>query len=223
MSRYVKKKVSDQDLDSWLLPFADMITFLMAFFVILYTITAVDSDKAKKMRESVATSFNAPMGTSPRETDQTVPDYKQMAEDLTSSINEQNLSEQLSVERTYTGLKITVSSELLFQSGSAELTMKARLVIVQLVQLVKNKNVKVKIEGHTDDQAINTEQFPSNWELSTARAIRVLKLFSELGVEPSRLMVVGFADTQPLVPVEGSLDEMDQARAKNRRVVIQLY
>lgn len=220
--KYLKAnhKQDNDSLTGWLLPFADMVTFLMAFFVVLYTTVLIDEEKSKQLRVSISESMGSRAHSG---LDTMSPNYDTVYTELTASLVDRNLDQYISAKRTFGGIKITASNELLFESGYDQLTDKARHAIIQIAHLVKDEKINIRIEGHTDDAPINTEKFPSNWELSTSRAIQVLRVFSAVGIDEQRLSVTGMAHTQPIAKPEGSADEIRVAREKNRRVVIFLH
>ena len=111
------------------------------------------------------------------------------------------------------GLTLRIADNLLFDSAQAELMTEGMLLIRQLIQLLADFKGQISIEGHTDNIPISTERFPSNWELSSARAISVLKFLEQDGIVANRMRAIGYAETQPL-----QNNDSAQGRAVNRRV-----
>lgn len=129
-------------------------------------------------------------------------------------MKESDLDEHMEISVTEEGTRISLEGEVLFPSGTAELTDRGRGVLDGIVTLIRTMERPVRIEGHTDDVPIHTETYPSNWDLSTARAVNVLRYFIEdKAIPPQRLSAEGFADTRPRFPTDSAAN-----RAKNRRV-----
>lgn len=126
--------------------------------------------------------------------------------------------EGVEVSRVAEGISLRVEDNLLFSTAEAELTGAGRDVIESLVALIQRHDGDVSVEGHTDSRPINTPQFPSNWELSSARATAILRYLADEGVSPSRLRAVGFGDTRPLAS-----NDSQEGRAKNRRVEVIIH
>ena len=122
------------------------------------------------------------------------------------------------VSRVAEGISLRVEDNLLFSTAEAELTGAGRDVIESLVALIQRHDGEVSVEGHTDSRPINTPQFPSNWELSSARATAILRYLADEGVSPTRLRAVGFGDTRPLAS-----NDAEEGRAKNRRVEVIIH
>ncbi len=118
-----------------------------------------------------------------------------------------------------------LTNALLFESGQADITPKGRTAIDQVGKLLPSvdERYQIAIEGHTDDVPIHTGRFDTNWELSSARAINVLKLFTAAGIDPHHVSAQGYADTRPATPVQGDPAAQARARAENRRVVIRVH
>jgi chemotaxis protein MotB len=130
------------------------------------------------------------------------------------TIQEAGLEAQMDITVTEEGTHISLEGEVLFASGSATLTSQGRQVLAGMGNIIRATDGPVRIEGHTDNVPIHTEAYPSNWELSTARAVDVLRYFIEEKAIPSeKLSAEGFADTRPRVP-----NDTPGNRSKNRRV-----
>jgi len=126
------------------------------------------------------------------------------------------LADQVAISVSGQGLVLTLADHLLFDSASAELAPDSLSLLAKVAGLIAGSGHAVLIKGHSDDQPINTARYPSNWELSTARAVTVLRYFSDgMGIAPSRLSAAGYGPFQPLVDNDGP-----DNRARNRRVEI---
>jgi chemotaxis protein MotB len=134
--------------------------------------------------------------------------------ELDEMIQDAGLGGQMEVTVTREGTHISLDGAALFESGSSVLTSQGLQVLAQIEKIIRATEAPVRIEGHTDNVPIHTETYPSNWELSTARAVNVLRyLIEERAIEAMRLSAEGFADTRPRVP-----NNTPENRAKNRRV-----
>jgi chemotaxis protein MotB len=139
---------------------------------------------------------------------------RQALKALEESIREAGLEEQMDITVTEEGTRISLEGEILFTSGGATLSTQGRRFVDGVEAVIRSSEAHVRIEGHTDDVPIQTQAYPSNWELSTARAVDVLRyLVEEKGFAPARLSAEGFADTRPRVP-----NDTPENRARNRRV-----
>ena len=129
-------------------------------------------------------------------------------------MKETDLGEHMEISVTEEGTRISLEGEALFPSGSAELTDRGCEVLDGIVTIIRSMDRPVRIEGHTDDVPIHTETYPSNWDLSTTRAVNVLRYFIEdKAIPPQRLSAEGFSDTRSRFP-----NDSEANRAKNRRV-----
>lgn len=224
-------------LDRWLVSYADLVTLLFAFFVVMYAYSNVNEGKYRIVSDSMVsafrnTPFNAleetpllkrPMPTTDMRKLQDTTKQKQrdtmrkVAQNILEVMEPLIEQGTVRVLETSRGVSIEINDSILFAPGQAILqapSIKAMHAVAEVLAVV---NFPITIEGHTDDVPISTPQFPSNWELSAVRATTVLRLFLDAGVSPQRLTAIGYADTRPVEPnvfVEG--------RARNRRVTIQV-
>jgi len=209
--------------EPWLVSYADLMTLLFGFFVIMYTFTLAkldkDSDKMVKMREEVAKFFGGDYVT-PYKSSET--EFKKI---LKGTSLENNATTKLSPE----GIEVTLQSMAIFKSGSAELLHESRTAIETLVLLIKRdtgdkSEMTIQVEGHTDDVPLRRGGlYPSNWELSGARASAVLRQFENHGFPIEGMKTIGFGASRPLVPnFDESGKPIPENRVKNRRVVIRV-
>lgn len=224
--------------ERWLLTYADMITLLMVLFVVMYAISTTDLRKLTVLAQSLSSAFNADVltgqqalsisdgqdtsvqqdmsasGTSPVQSD--LKAIKAALEDYAIG---QGLGGEVEVGMTPQGIVIRLNDALLFSSGRAHLDDHAINVLKRVADIVKPLPNQVRIEGNTDDQAPDGVLYTSNWDLSSARALSVLKAMVDIGVDPSRMSALGNSQYSPLSP---NVDEA--SRAKNRRVdIVVLY
>lgn len=149
----------------------------------------------------------------------TYSDDQAIIEVMKQKIDEQNLEKIVDLDLTERGVTIRVQGQLLYKSGDAELLPESHMFLDAIVEITKQFSFNVRIEGHTDDVSINTERYPTNWHLSSARAIAALRYLMEAGgIEPERLSAAGYANMHPIVP-----NDSPENRATNRRVEFVYY
>jgi len=222
--------------ERWLVSYADFITLLFAFFVVLYASSQTDKGKVGKLAVAIETAFkdlgifNLPSSKVPPisvgPTQEGLPTVSALREQSTVSnlAKLQNeLAQQLQNELTRGIVAIKVGREGLvvslreigfFDSGSAEVRLKSVPAVERIAKVLAHGQYQVRIEGHTDNIPIHTQRFDSNWELSTSRATQVAKLFvTEYGFPPESLSVAGYAEFHPVSP-----NTTPEGRALNRRV-----
>jgi chemotaxis protein MotB len=218
-------------IDDWLMTYADMITLLLCFFAIFLS-TSVRPDKAEpnlRIPASPEPATHLEFKTGADRLSEVLPSARtdRSYASLLGIINRLKSQGPSSIEQV--GDRITtlqMSSAAFFNSGSAILNDSGRAILKEVavnIESDKYSGYQVTVEGHTDDRPIRTRQFPSNWELSTARAAAVVHFFLQQGIPAERLRAAGYADTFPIVPnrsAQGKAIPANQAR--NRRVVIKL-
>lgn len=227
---------------SWLVTYGDMVTLLMAFFVLMFSASKVSEEKYEQVAQSIAQGFNSPgpdaiveiasseiaesestesEGTEEVTVLSPLTNAKAMLDQL---IEERDLTGEMTTSFTPTGLKIELSSSSFFGSGSADVRESMVPSLIELsgvLQSLPDGDYQVEVEGHTDNVPINTARFPSNWELSSLRAINVAHIFEDTGIQKDRLSAIAYADTRPEAPntdVNGI--NIPENQAKNRRVVV---
>ena len=216
-------------LDDWLMSYADMITLIVSFFALLLAMSVPKTGEMKQAEAQVTAKFAAPKSR-PAEVSQIeaaatlhdglLPGGRGL---LPEALSGDDVSVQDDGQRITT---INLKSSLLFKSGDARMDPRGAQVLGAVVeQLLKPEynDYRVMVEGHTDDTPIHSAQFPSNWELSTARAAAVVRYFIDLGMDGGRLSAMGLADTRPLLPNHDPYgNSMPENQRQNRRVVIRL-
>ncbi len=212
--------LSTDDDNIFLVIYADLVTLILVFFILLYALSARENHAYKeeisrmhdlvqeKVPEPPAASFVIEELTGLR------PRHARVKKALSRFMREETPNEKISL-RSYQGKMILdISGESVFASGSADLNPQARPLFEKLAVIFKQfPDYTVNIKGHTDNVPIATSQFPSNWELSAIRATTVLKYFIEQGMEPWMLTATGYGESMPKVP-----NISDANRAENRRV-----
>jgi chemotaxis protein MotB len=231
-------------LERWLLTYADLITLLMVFFVVLYSISKTDGGRMSELRASIQRAFNVEVlaGNDPArlhgKASDTVPGSALLGtrevpsdgllenrlvstmDELKDMLNQLPRPQQdralVNVGAARDGFIISLAGNALFDSGKADLRPDGLLLLDALAQGLQPLANEVRIEGHTDNIPITTALYPSNWELSSARATNVARYLGEHGnVAPTRLIAAGFGENRPVAP-----NETRDGRARNRRVDI---
>ncbi|HEY0287095.1 MAG TPA: flagellar motor protein MotD [Pseudomonas sp.] len=228
--------------ERWLVSYADFITLLFAFFVVMYSISSLNEGKYKVLSEALVGVFNEPERSvkpiaigeqrpqTTRPTDPLVIDSEQtdaalgqgfndplksISDEVNAAFGDLISSDQMTVRGNELWIEIELNSSLLFGSGDAMPSDKAFDLIDKVAKIVKPFDNPIHVEGFTDDQPINTAQFPSNWELSSARSSSIVRLLAMNGVNPARLASVGYGEFQPLTS-----NATAEGRGRNRRVVL---
>jgi chemotaxis protein MotB len=217
----------------WLLTYADMITLLMAFFIMLYSMSILDLNKFRQVAISIRSGFGglehgqgrsilgttAQFGTKPSPViGDTVGVPWQVVKKVQKLMKgNDEIGRSITLRADERGLIVSIATDkIVFSRGSAELSPEARRIISAVGKVLKDIPNYIRVEGHTCDLPIRSDRYPSNWELSAMRATTVVRyLIDELGFEPGRLCAVGYADTRNLVP-----NTSERNRAINRRVDI---
>lgn len=208
--------------EEWMTTYADAITLLMAFFVMLVNFSKIDIPRFEDAMAGIKKEMGMGRGEAPER-----PLFT-LTQNLNSILENANINPN-EAETSFDdqGVVVEFASGSFFRPGSVELLDSAKKLLSDVAYQVVQPPYDlyyVDVEGHTDDVPINTPQFPSNWELSTLRATGVVRYLIEIGLEPDRLKAAGYADVNPKVP---NLDlfgvPIPENRAKNRRIVIRLH
>lgn len=199
----------------WMMTFADLSFILMCFFALLLSMSTINAKKYDHVKGGFVEKKDGPKR-----------DLSAIKAYIEKAIKRHKLTNKASVKLDADGLAVEFKNKLLFTPGSSELnagfTKAARKVLRIIAK--SDPSYTISIEGHTDDTKIGKRsQFRSNWELSSARSISLLKQFRKRGVDAKRLRVIAYADTKPKVSVKDLKGKaLKIARAKNRRVVVRL-
>ena len=221
--------------ERWLISYADFITLLFAFFVVMYAISVVNEGKYKVLSVALGDAFGGQPQVVPGNAD--VPplinlptplqkkraeamkrereDLKKLAQSLSSTLAPLVKEGKVRVTQNSRGVSVEINASVLFDPGDATLTAESGEALRALAVLLKNDPHAVQVEGHTDITPIRNVLFPSNWELSAVRASSVVRLFIENGVAPERLTAVGHGSN---IAVASNADPI--GRARNRRVAV---
>ena len=224
-----KQEAEKENNERWLVTYSDLITLLLIFFIVLYSMSQINAQKFVEFSQSMAIVFGQTGrsgvldgGRSVIPSEQAT--YKQRhnmmntREQIRRMIAQMGLEGKITVREEQRGLVISVKDTVFFYAGSADLGLRAREVISKVGSLLSGLPNSIRIEGHTDNIPIHTAKFYSNWELSTARATNVLHyMIQAASISPDRLSAAGYAEFKPVAP-----NDSDSGRAANRRVDIVL-
>ncbi len=213
LERFYEEERAEGESTAWAISYADMISVLLCFFVLLLSISVINPNKLEAIKRTVEGAIN----------DKT--SIEKLEEKLLEFLKEENLDESIELKKNELGVDISIRNTVIFASGSANVASSSQNIITRLLGIFSDlpNSYRFEIEGHTDDVPINTAEYPSNWHLSTARALSMLDIFLGSGYSDTRFQVQGFADTMPSVPNLNSEGRPNQEnRAKNRRVVIKV-
>ncbi len=241
----------DESHERWLVSYADFVTLLFAFFVVMYSISSVNDTKYESLSEALEDAFSMEhkikkvkepiqVGTEAttiepitleNPTTEEIDKQRELSEEILKERRQlQLVSEQfedvlqpyiendlIEVKKNDFWIELEMNSQLLFLSGEAELSSKAIPVLKKVAEVIRRLPNVINIEGHTDDIPIDTLEFPSNWDLSSARATSVVREFVHNRISPKRLSAVGYGEFHPVAD-----NTNENGRIKNRRVVLVL-
>ena len=239
MARRAKRQGPDNH-ERWMVSYADFITLLFAFFVVMYGISSVNEGKYKDFSVSMSQVFGqngtVAEGSVIRLSEEEL-HFKALVDTRNARLAEmqrkqseslQRLGERLndklagfvnkgamSISQNARGVTLDINASMLFLPGEASLQAEAVTTLKDVAQILATEEMPVEVEGYTDNLPISTLQFPSNWELSSARASSVVRLFITQGIEADRLKAIGHADNAPLAGNDSA-----EGRARNRRVTV---
>ncbi|MCL2020964.1 MAG: flagellar motor protein MotD [Betaproteobacteria bacterium] len=230
-----------ENLDRWLVSYADFITLLFAFFVVMYALSTINEGKYRVLSESLNIAFRSlvtdqkavvasgppvappvivPAPPAPaKEVDdarsQRRSRMRNMARDIMDALAPLVREGKVRVLETSRGVTVEINDSVLFAPGQARLETPSVSALEAVGAVLAASEYPITIEGHTDNIPIRTAQFPSNWELSAMRATTVLRLFADVGVDPNKLTAIGYGEQRPV-----ESNDTVEGRARNRRVSI---
>jgi chemotaxis protein MotB len=247
-----RRKIAEEHVnhERWLVSYADFITLLFAFFVVMYSISQVNESKYRVLSNTLTAAFHQPEvtiqpvqigeraktdpirlvplegtpvkgredsgGAAP--TDELPAEFKQISNEIEKALSGLIKQRLVTLRGNELWLEIELNSSLLFESGEAALDNgKALELLGQIAAILHEQKNPVRVEGFTDNVPIHTSRYPSNWELSSARAVSVVQFFIEEGVDPKRLVAVGYGEYQPIAD-----NGTPEGRSRNRRVVLMI-
>lgn len=229
-----KGRENSSTAQPWIVTFSDTMTLLLTFFVLLYSMSSVDAEKFRNITYSIQQVLSGESGSSiiddgylePLDRDQLeeISDHldgahlpteiETMYEHVNAYMEENDLDANVSVSRNKRGVFVDIKGAILFETGSDALKESGIELLENLQELLTSIDNEIAVEGHTDNVPTNNVVYPTNWELSTARAVSVVRHLSEVeSIDPTRLSAIGYGEYAPLVP-----NDTIQNRAANRRV-----
>ena len=241
MARRKRHVEEHENHERWLVSYADFITLLFAFFVVMYAISSVNEGKYRVLSNALTNAFKnvtGEPGGQPMSVIQGAvplpvrpiakPDkaaeqkkvgqrqkMKSVADDIMNTLQPLVAQGKVRLLETSRGVTIEINDSVLFSAGQAKLQPASMSAMLAIATVLAQSDFPITIEGHTDNVPIATAQFPSNWELSAMRATTVLRLFNEGGVGAERLTAIGYGETRPL-----ETNTTPEGRARNRRVSV---
>lgn len=209
------------DESNWLVSYADMMTLLFGFFVLMYSFSKIDESKFEVVRKDLVKYFGGQL----KESEGASNLKKNIEAQLSQMMGEGGFKDQIKVTTANNMIQMNFESSVVFAAGSAELTPQSAQMIDKIVSEIKKVPIQeIEVEGHTDIDAIRSAFFPSNWELSSARASRIVRRMIENGFDDKKLIAVGYAASRPEVPHANDQGQIiEENKAKNRRVVVNIY
>jgi chemotaxis protein MotB len=222
-----KQEAEKENNERWLVTYSDLITLLLIFFIVLYSMSKINEQKFVELSQSMAVVFGnvgrsgvldggrsvIPMDHATFRQRQNITNTK---EQIKRMIANMGLEGKITVRDEARGLVISVRDTVFFKPGSADLGARAQEIITTVASLLSNLPNSIRVEGHTDNIPIHTFRFYSNWELSTARATNVLHyLVQKKNISADRLSAAGYGEFKPIAE-----NTTESGRASNRRVDI---
>ena len=245
MGRRKKKQEEHENLERWLVSYADFMTLLFAFFVVMYSISSVNEGKYRVLSDSLSDTFTKEV-SSPEvidfdnplskqeqaESDNFIelpipndtidnpeidknPTLNEISNEVSGAVEDLINNGLIDINENENWLEIEIKSSILFQSGGSVLSEAAEDILASLAKIIKVYPNQIQVEGYTDNVPIKTQRFPSNWELSSSRAASVVHLFAGEGVNPNNMQAIGFGEYRPKVSNDSAA-----GRSENRRVVL---
>jgi chemotaxis protein MotB len=248
-----KKHEEHENHERWLVSYADFITLLFAFFVVMYAISSVNEGKYRVLSETLNAVFSDPVRSknpiqigeisrgqgeeSPAPGDPLEPTFQielpdvptepppasaddvktinDLSQQFSNTLSDLIESEDVKITQGEDWLELEIKSRVLFDSGEARLARAAVPIIGEIADILQSAANPIQVEGFTDNNPINTPRFPSNWELSAARAASVVHLLDRYGIQPDRMSAIGYGEYKPVAD-----NDTEEGRQKNRRVVL---
>jgi chemotaxis protein MotB len=225
-----KKKCPEEVSEKWAIPYADFLTLLLCLFIALFAMAQAGKQAALEYAHAFAKAFGMrlvpfheslpkqilPQPVVPRsEPTEKGRRIQRQIRELEEMLKRMGLEGEFKVSYEVIGIRLILQEKILFPSGSAEIKPETYPILDKLYEILRDLPNPVEVEGHTDSIPISTEKFPSNWELSTARASSIVRYFIAKGINPERLKASGYADTKPIAS-----NTTPEGRAQNRRVEV---
>lgn len=240
MARGDRHDEEHENHERWLVSYADFITLLFAFFVVMYAISSVNDGKYRVLSESLTQAFRSadgiqsmgqassaslitPVQINPRRSaraeDYARRERRERARKLVAQamnvLDPMVQRGQVQVSEGARGITIEINSSMLFAAGESTLSSEAEQILRAIAAVLLQGDFPITVEGHSDNTPIANSRFPSNWELSAVRAASVARLLAESGLAPDKMSAIGYGDQRPL-----ESNSTPEGRSRNRRVAI---
>lgn len=217
-SLFPEQELDSEDDDSWQVSYLDIITIILGFLIILLSVSSLRDIESF----SVSNLFNP----KEREAEFITTPIEEIKTQLESLLAQEISAGQIEIFRELNDVRIRFRSDDLYSSGSAIIEQDSKQLLNRVLaafKLIDYDDFEIDIEGHTDNVPITTAAYPSNWELSTARATNIVKYFNQMGIEVDRLKASGYASSRPMVEFDDLGNPVAASKNRNRRVVLRLY
>lgn len=236
-ARHRREEAEPDHRDRWLVSYADLITLMFAFFVVMFVISTRNEDRYKMLASALMQAFKGEQtvgppplpGQAPQGVDESAPSYPttpaldpqsegqmmDLARTVRDALEPMVASGQVHFRQLPDGLAIEISASLLFAPAEATLSPETVAALQSVARVLATSKREIRVEGHTDNVQISSALYPSNWELSSARATSVVRLLVASGVGPDRISAVGYGEHRPVAP-----NDTVEGRARNRRVTL---
>lgn len=238
-NKHKQQQHGEESGEAWLLPYSDLMTLLLAVFIVLFAVSQIDKEKSQQMSEaftdSMMTKTYAEAKISGQETTQPpstssssvstpsavgetseLEQMEALKAKLDAKLESENLTASVKTGIDSRGLVVSVNNAIFFDPGSAQIKKENEKTLLDIARTVNTMNNFIRIEGHTDNVPMKSETYPSNWDLSAARAANVVQLFiNQADVPPEKLVAVGYGEYRPIAD-----NSTEEGRAKNRRIDI---
>lgn len=215
---YQRRPVDEESGHEWLVTFADAVTLLLAFFVLLVSFSQVDLVTFEQVSAGIARDLGQRTVARPA---------AQLRAQLEAMVDSLGVADAVRVDTFDRGITLELAASTFFRTGSAEIRPESKTILVRISETLiapRYSNFKIAIEGHTDDTPPTIARYATNWDLSGARAANIVRLFSENEIPERRMRAVAFADTVPKLPNrDGAGNALAENQSKNRRIVIRIH
>ena len=215
---YQRRPIDEGGDHEWLITFADAVTLLHAFFVMLVSFSKVDLVTFEQVQAGIARDLGQRTVARPA---------AQLRAQLEAMVDSLGVADAVRVDTFDRGITLELAVSTFFRTGSAEIRPESRTILVRISETLvapRYSNFKIAIEGHTDDTPPPIKRYATNWELSGARAANIVRLFAENDIPPRRMRAVAYADTVPKLPNrDGAGNALSDNQSKNRRLVIRIH
>lgn len=220
--------------EAWLLPYSDLMTLLLAVFIVLFAVSQIDAEKAQMMSDEFSRSMMtesyslsraneskdppppAPAAGRSADVESEMQEMEALKAQLDAKFQSEHMTASVTTSIDSRGLVVSLSNAIIFEPGSADIKKENEDTLLGIAEMLSITDNYIRIEGHTDNVPMSSDLYPSNWDLSTARAANVVRLFiNKANASPENLIAVGYGEYRPVAD-----NSTEEGRAKNRRIDI---